>query len=98
MLLSALVLKSSSNPLAFLFTITHASTCLSKAPDWRQTINPSRNALLFFQGLLGGADNPLCIEEKALAQSHMYKGEEFNLWQVPLYTGKNRSTGNPTRI
>lgn len=61
-------------------------------------MNPSRNTLLFFQGLLGGAGNSSCIEGKALAQSHMYKGEELNLRQVPPYTGSNRSLGNPTRI
>ena len=61
-------------------------------------VNPSRITLLFFQGLLGGAGNPTRIEGKALTQSHMYKGEELNLRQVPLYGGRNLSLGNPSRI
>ena len=61
-------------------------------------INPSRNALRFFWEPLDGAGNPTRIEGKALTQSLMYKGEELNLRQVPLYRGRNRTLGNPSRI
>ena len=50
-------------------------------------VNSSRNALRFLQGLLVGAGKHQCIQ-----------GEKLYLRQVPLYTGRNRWLGNPTRI
>ena len=48
-------------------------------------INPSRNALRFFWGLLGGSNNPTRIREEALAQSLMYTGKKLSLETAHVY-------------